>query len=144
MANPWAEGNWAGGTPEANALWSNATAASGSPVSTYNISGIDVNGWITLDVTDIVRSWVDYELSGGSIGLENYGFLIEAPIEVRALDNGVLTAAFASSAAADAALHPYMEVSAVPVPAAIWLMGSGLIGIAGVARSSRLNQKKQA
>ncbi|MCP4042838.1 MAG: VPLPA-CTERM sorting domain-containing protein, partial [Gammaproteobacteria bacterium] len=29
------------------------------------------------------------------------------------------------------------DVSAVPVPAAVWLFGSGLIGLLGVARRKR-------
>lgn len=144
MANPWAEGNWAGGTTEADALWTGAVSASGGPVNSYNVSGSNVDGWISLDVTDIVRSWMDFELSNGANGLAYYGFLIEAPNEVRASDNGVLTTAFNSSAATDAILRPYLEVSAIPVPAAFWLMGSGLIVIAGVARSPRLTRKRLA
>lgn len=31
-------------------------------------------------------------------------------------------------------LNPYVDVSAVPVPAAVWLFGSGLIGLAGFGR----------
>jgi hypothetical protein len=27
-----------------------------------------------------------------------------------------------------------MQVTAVPLPAAVWLLGSGLLGLAGVAR----------
>ncbi|MDH5191278.1 MAG: VPLPA-CTERM sorting domain-containing protein [Gammaproteobacteria bacterium] len=33
------------------------------------------------------------------------------------------------------------DVSAVPVPAAVWLFGSGLIGLAGVARNNKNPQK---
>ncbi len=140
MANPWVEANWAGGSPEANALWNDAVTASGGSVTNYDISA---SGWISLDVTDIVRSWMDYELTDGLDGLADYGFLINAPIEVRASDNAVLTAAFYSSAATDSTLRPSLEVSAVPVPAAIWLMGSGMIGLIGFSRSStRLSNKK--
>lgn len=34
-------------------------------------------------------------------------------------------------------LHKVLEHSAVPVPAAVWLMGSGLVGLVGVARRRR-------
>jgi len=37
----------------------------------------------------------------------------------------------------DYALHLEGTVSAVPVPAAVWLFGSGLLGLAGVARRRR-------
>ena len=32
------------------------------------------------------------------------------------------------------------DVSAVPVPAAVWLFGSGLLGLIGVARRNSVNQ----
>lgn len=38
---------------------------------------------------------------------------------------------------AEASVGGYTGVSAVPVPAAVWLFGSGLLGLLGVARSKR-------
>jgi hypothetical protein len=38
---------------------------------------------------------------------------------------------------ADAGVSGYTDVSAVPVPAAVWLFGSGLIGLIGVARRKK-------
>lgn len=35
----------------------------------------------------------------------------------------------------------HVEVAAVPIPAAIWLFSSGLLGLAGMARHKRLNAK---
>jgi len=129
MANPWAEGTWSGGTPEAIQLWNDSVAATGSAVAHKDVAGADVGNWISLDVTEHVRSWVDYTLTNGQQGLPYYGFLIEASDEIRASDNGLLLTAYHSSAVLDSALRPYMEVTTVPVPAATWLFGSALLGL---------------
>ena len=92
-----------------------------------------MNGWISIDVTDHVRSWTEYTLSNGGSGLPHYGFLIEAVDEIRASDDGVLTTAFHSSGTTEAAFRPYLQVTTVPIPAAIWFLSSGLLGIIGVA-----------
>lgn len=133
MANAWEENKLIGGTPEAISFWNNTVAAPDSPVAQYDVSGNDVNGWISLDVTDHVRSWTEYALSNGENGLPYNGFLIEAPEEIRASDDGVLLTAYHSSGATDASFRPYLQVTTVPVPAAIWFLSSGLFGIMGIA-----------
>lgn len=133
MANAWEESNIIGGTPEAISFWNDSVAVPGSPITHYDVSGSDVNGWISLDVTDHVRSWAEYALSNGENGLPYNGFLIEAPEEIRASDDGVLLTAYHSSGATDASVRPYLQVTTVPVPAAIWFLSSGLLGIMGIA-----------
>jgi hypothetical protein len=136
MANSWLEDPLVGGTPAAIDFWDNSVSAIGGSSSLINISGADVGNWISFDVTDIVNSWIEYDTSGGLNGLAYYGFLIEALTEVRASDNGVLLTAYNSSGFADAAFRPYLEVTAVPLPAAIWLFGSALFGLIGFRRKA--------
>jgi hypothetical protein len=129
MANSWVEESLVGGSTEAIQFWNNSTAANGSAVAQINVAGEDIGSWISLDVTDHVRSWVDYTLSNGTEGLPYYGFLIEATEEVRASDGGLLLTAYHSSAASDATLRPYLEITTVPLPTTVWLFGSALIGL---------------
>ena len=138
MANPWEEASLVGGTTAAVDFWDNSISATGSSTSLINVSGSDVGNWISFDVTDIIQSWLDYSLSGGTTGLAYYGFLIEALSEVRGSDNGALLTAYYSSSFADAALRPYLEVTTVPLPAAIWLFGPALLGLMGFRRKTRI------
>ena len=62
----------------------------GSPISSYDLAASDVDNWVSVDVTGIVRSWVDYDLSGGTLGLAYYGFLIDSPAEILASDGDIL------------------------------------------------------
>lgn len=129
MANPWAEGIWSGGSAEAIKLWNDSIAASNSVVSKKNIASEHIGDWVSFDVTEQVRSWVDYTLSEEQEGIPYYGFLIEASEEIRASDGGVLLTAYHSSAALDATLRPFIEVTTIPVPTAAWLFGSALLGL---------------
>lgn len=137
MANPWEEETLVGGTPEAIQFWNNSVAAIDSSITHKDIAGGDIGGWVSFEVTNQVRSWVDYELSGGLDGLPYYGFLIEATEEIRASDGGILLTAYHSSAVADASLRPYLEVTTVPIPTAAWLFGSGLLGLIRAGRRSK-------
>jgi len=134
MANPWTEESLIGGTPEAIQFWDNSVAASGNAITQKSITGADVGNWVSFDVTEQLQSWQDYSLSGGADGLPYYGFLIEATDEIRASDGGVLLTAYHSSAASDSTLHPYLEVTTVPVPTAVWLFGSALLGLLQINR----------
>lgn len=138
MGSAWDETALVGGTTAALDFWDNSVAATGSSTSLINVSGSDVGNWVSFDVTDIIQSWLDYSLSGGTTGLAYYGFLIEALSEVRGSDGGVLLTAYYSSSFADAALRPYLEVTTVPVPAAIWLFGPALFGLMGFRRKTRV------
>ncbi|MDH5764378.1 MAG: VPLPA-CTERM sorting domain-containing protein [Gammaproteobacteria bacterium] len=75
----------------------------------------------------------------------NLNIPVDATWDVTDNGNGTLTVASVSttimpSSAAFPGFHPTFTGtlgSAVPVPAAVWLMGSGLIGLVGVARRRR-------
>ena len=77
------------------------------------------------------------------------GDFVIATIEFQAMDVGI-----SSLLLSDWGINPWasggslinpdyiassVEVSAVPLPAAVWLFGSGLIGLAGVAKRRKLN-----
>jgi len=67
-----------------------------------------------------------------SPGFESNGF-VNGPFDVSGYDNtGLVDGTWQ--------VGSYSSISAVPVPAAIWLFGSGLIGLAGIGR--RKNQRK--
>lgn len=94
------------------------------------------SGWLSVDITDLVAAWVG--------GADDYGLSLtqEAYSVVRADNGSVAVSSFCDSESTSAActggsFSPYLEissVSAVPVPAAVWLFGSGLVGLITVAR----------
>ncbi len=65
----------------------------------------------------------------GTLAAGNYRLIVEAISNADGLDSS-LNSGFASG---DFGL----ELTAVPVPAAVWLFGSGLLGLAGVARRKK-------
>jgi hypothetical protein len=82
------------------------------------------NGTYYIDITDIYNGWVlDPDSNNGLILSGN--------------DDGVGNTKFASFGNADG-IAPYIsDTNAVPVPAAAWLLGSGLIGLVGIRRRNR-------
>ncbi len=75
--------------------------------------------WISIDITDIVQAWLDgtYDNNGieiSSPGYDGYGWYWNA------------------SEASE--YTPYLEVNTVPIPGAIYLLGTGLLGLAGLKR----------
>ena len=81
------------------------------------------NGTYYIDITDIYNGWVD-----GTIA--NNGLVLSAPDD----GNGTKYASFGSLEG----IAPYIsDTNAVPVPAAAWLLGSGLIGLVGIRRRNR-------
>lgn len=90
-----------------------------------------VGQWISVDVTALVESWRQAGNTGDGIVLSQEAYPV-----VRTDTNALAVTAFRSKDFTDALLHPYIDVqvTAVPVPAAAWLFGSGLMGLVGVAR----------
>lgn len=80
----------------------------------------------TIDVTDYLRSLVDNNDSYA-------GFMLDCPPTSPFCSNNdnVFISGVGSSNS------PLLSVEAVPVPAAVWLFGSGLIGLVGVARRKK-------
>lgn len=87
--------------------------------------------WISVDITALVEAWRLAGSTGDGIVLSQEAYPV-----VRVDAGQVAVAQFHSKDFTDALLHPYIDVqvSAVPVPAAAWLFGSGLMGLVGVAR----------
>jgi hypothetical protein len=119
---------------EAGALvWANITQTS-TPFASFTQNS-SAAGWVSVDVTSLIAailgSGTDF---GFSLSQENY--------PVTRADNGsVMVSTFCDSESsaglcAGGSFKPYLEISTspVPVPAAVWLFGSGLLGLVGVAR----------
>lgn len=72
--------------------------------------------------------------------IESFGCWDAAPCTTAMNQSGVLSLTFNVVAGTnyffgvDATVGGYTQVSAVPVPAALWLFGSGVVGLVGVAR----------
>ena len=117
---------------DAGLAWGDVSQAS-TPSASFSQSS-NADGWISVDVTDMVA----YMLLNG-----DYGFALtqEAYGVTRTSANSLAVSSFCDSESSSAAcaagsFAPYLEItpSAVPVPAAVWLFGSGLLGMVGIAR----------
>ncbi len=78
--------------------------------------------------------WVAYEVRAGDTYSGRMQGASTNPIITEAFYDGVSWAQFD---ALDIGVRVSGDISAVPVPAAVWLFGSGLIGLLGVARSGK-------
>jgi hypothetical protein len=124
----WAEDN-------AALAWGDITQSS-SPFATLTQTSANASGWLSVDVTTLVDAWTG--------GLEDFGFALtqEAYSVVRTSSGSLAVSTFCDSESSSAecasgTYSPYLEissVSAVPVPAAVWMLSSGLIGLVTVAR----------
>jgi hypothetical protein len=81
-------------------------------------------------------SELDYGYLEGSVMWANGSIMSDLTLRLSPLQD-----AFTFDAAADGIGNPFVvngyAVSSVPVPAAIWLFGSGLLGLIGVARRKK-------
>jgi hypothetical protein len=122
-----------------------------TPVSSLTMTA---NGTYSLDITDLYNSWVLDPDSNNGIVLAS-GYVYDGWIEPltqefydslqddEELATAYATELFATAAKCgsvyasfdrDGATAPYISTSAVPVPAALWLLGSGLLGLVGLRR----------
>lgn len=85
---------------------------------------------ISMDITSIVQSWVDGSYANHGIKMDilepNHGlkYYMRAFTMEQDIANGTMHAAT-------------LDVSYVPIPAAVWLFGSGLLGLVAVARRKK-------
>lgn len=103
---------------------------SGTAVTHVHTMGVDVTQHgvtelVSIDITDIVKGWV-----AGTY--QNFG--VQLLKTTTGVDNWIYWVASEDSSIQFAGKHPYLQVNPVPVPAALWLLGAGLIGIIGLRR----------
>ena len=106
--------------------WASATNTSGNYGSFTTSTD---SGWISIDVTSLVQYWALNGSTGDGIVLSEQAY---APVKNA---SGQLVAL--SFDTKESGLGAYINVQAVPVPAAAWLFGSSLLGLAGVSRSRK-------
>jgi hypothetical protein len=122
VLNAWNEGS---------VTWETAptTAVTASSSTLQN----SVNGWVSFDATALVRSWLDNPSSNYGVLLAQRG-VVEFEVDG---DSRYVGALYASSASADASLRPFLQISAVPEPSSVLMMGAGLGLLLMVARRRR-------
>ncbi len=86
-----------------------------------SVSGISVNAWSDVSGNFTIASITFQAVGNGSTALSLSDYLLNP----WASGGGLINPDYAASS---------VTVSAVPVPAALWLFGSGLLGLAGVAK----------
>ena len=122
-------------TGTAWALNSSADLMTGGQVAAVNLSWFDSNNskiadsfGSTIDANTPVDVWTNIGVVGAI-----------APAGTASVQLTLITGNFAGDPAGGAPRfdEAFLEVSAVPIPAAVWLFGSGLIGLIGIARRRR-------
>lgn len=89
---------------------------------------------VSFDVTDIVKGWLDGTYTNYGLRLWMYDNNFVSPID--APKDGFI---YWVSADEDHATYgfnaaPFLDIAPVPVPAAVWLLGAGLVGLIGLRR----------
>ena len=93
-----------------SADWTNATGGDGFIVPYYTFTGTGIT-----DQLDSMKAWYETE-------------------EIDLVTDSLFPAVMGDRFNFEAIPYTSFSVSAVPVPAAVWLFGSGLLGLIGVAR----------
>ena len=107
---------------EDSVTWNNQPNYNGTAVASLTISDDNITVWRTWDVTSIVQDWY-------SGTYDNYGLVL-------ALDSGKYGPTLVSSDySLSSAYHPKLTINYVPIPGAVWLLGSCLIGLAGLRKT---------
>jgi len=108
-----------------------AQAFRASPVLAGTLYGGDLQSVLTGYAQDLLADLSAYDLTGASIG---YGFFYDNgdkfDVSLGSLDEAGLVALFDG-----ADVNTYIK--ATPIPGAVWLLGSGLVGLAGLRRRMR-------
>ncbi len=116
---------------DVNLAWGDISESSTPFATLTQTSG--ANGWVSVDVTSLMDAWIAGAMDFGfALSQENYAVL-------RAASGAVAVSQFcdkesSGGVCATGGFAPTLTVTAVPVPAAVWLFGSGLLGLVGIAR----------
>ena len=106
-------------------------------VSGYTLGHILFNWGAVADI-DVINVW---DAAGDSIDIDGSGIrgigMVDGAFPTFNANFNTDTALSGASAAENYLLQPGAAVAAVPVPAAVWLFGSGLLGLVGVARRKK-------
>ncbi len=90
-----------------------------------------VNQWVTFDITELVKDWLADPAT-------NFGVELLQP-DIRLADSGrPIASLYASSAATNAALRPFLEISTVPEPSTPALLAGGFGLVGWMARRRRM------
>jgi hypothetical protein len=116
------------------------TTSSQTEANTTNLSQINGIGYNPASAVNDAQNWFgnnepNFTTSAGGTG--SYGattlYAVTGPASLWG-QNGNVTSAKAFTVSLTSAGLTYTAISAVPLPAAVWLLGSGLLGLVGVAR----------
>jgi len=134
---------------EVVALWADNFGIDLSIGASPSMSSVDPGvqtaaGFLGNIINEAYPSFYDYGTSGvtstvSTTNSPNYEFL-GAYHQISASNTGYLTrtnSSLATSSSQGDAGHYLVQTSPVPVPAAFWLFGSGLLGLIGIARSKK-------
>jgi len=134
---------------EVVALWADNFGIDLSIGASPSMSSVDPGvqtaaGFLGNIINETYPSFYDYGTSGvtstvSTTNSPNYEFL-GAYHQIGAPNTGYLTrtnSSLATSSSQGDAGHYLVQTSPVPVPAAFWLFGSGLLGLIGIARSKK-------
>lgn len=108
--------------------WSNVVE--GTKFGSFTVNSANP-GWISIDITSLVSYWASLGSTGDGIVLSQEAY----PVVRNDAGSLVVLQAGGKEGAYGAFID--VQVQAVPVPAAAWLFGSGLLGLAGVSRSRK-------
>ncbi len=109
--------------------WSNVVE--GTKFGSFTVNTANP-GWISIDVTSLVAYWAAIGSTANGIVLSQEAYSV-----VRNDANSLVVLQAGSKENGFGAYIELTEVQAVPVPAAAWLFGSSLLGLAGITRSRK-------
>jgi hypothetical protein len=117
-----------GGAWNENGAIAWSSIVDGTKLGSFTVNK-DGSGWLSIDATAIVNHWVTQGSTGDGLVLtqEAYPVIRNASNQLAAVMLGDHESGYGA----------YIDVQAVPVPAAAWLFGSALLGLGGVSRRRR-------
>ena len=117
---------------EMTVTWNTSPSTAGSPSTTVTT----ITGWMQFDISSaLVQSWID----GNQ---QNYGFMIRAMNPTIEGSDHFNSREMIGSWQTDpnylAIDYTLVPLNPVPIPAAVWLLGSGLIGLLAIRKKLKL------